>query len=128
MRVAIGQFAAVDEPILRLASQLGASGVVVNTPDLGGPPWRTAELVALREQVEAHGLRLEAIENVPHEHYRDAILGLDGRDACVADYRQTVRALGAAGIDMLGLNWMAGGVGRTSFLQPGRGGALVTAF
>jgi mannonate dehydratase len=124
----MGQFAEPDEAQLRYCRQLGASGVVVNTPDLGGPPWTVDELVRLRERVELHDLRLEAIENIPSEHYRDAILGLKGRDRCVADYQQTVWALGQAGIDMLGLNWMAGGVGRTSFAERGRGGALVTAF
>jgi mannonate dehydratase len=128
MRIAIGQFSVVDDRTLSYCAQLGTSGVVVNTPDLGGPPWREEDLRALRERVEAFGLRLEAIENIPLEHYRDAILGVEGRDRCVADYQETLRAVGRAGIRVLGLHWMAGGVGRTSYAAPGRGGARVTAF
>jgi mannonate dehydratase len=129
MRIAIGQFMALDEQALRFSRQVGAGGVVVNTPDLGGPPWSVEALVAMRELCEAHGLRLESIENIPVEHYRDAMLGRPGRDRCVADYQQTVRNMGAAGIEVLGLNWMPGGVGRTDFDAPvGRGGTRVTVF
>lgn len=129
MRIALGQFRALDERALRFAAQIGASGVVVNTPtSFSAYPWPVAELVALREQVEASSLRLEAIENVPLEAYRDAILGGPQRERCVADYRQTLRNLGAAGIDVLGLHWMADGVTRTEAAGSGRGGARVTVF
>jgi mannonate dehydratase len=129
MRIAMGQFWYTDDAILRYCRQLGAEGVVYNTPDLGGPPWKVEDVVALREKVESFGLRLEAIENVPTDHYRDAILGLEGRDRCVEHYQATLRALGEGGVDMLGLNWMAGGVGRSSFESAvGRGGARVTVY
>jgi mannonate dehydratase len=129
MRIAIGQFSELDERALRFSRQIGATGVVVNTPDLGRPPWQTDDLRALRELCEGHGLRLESIENIPSEHYRDAMLGRAGRDRCVADYQQTVRNMGAAGIDVLGLNWMPRGVGRTDFgAAVGRGGTRVTVF
>jgi mannonate dehydratase len=129
MRIAIGQFTELDERALRFSSQIGARGVVVNTPDLGGPPWRTDDLRALRERCEAYGLRLESIENIPTAHYLDAMLGRPGRDRCVADYQETIRNMGVAGIEVLGLNWMPAGVGRTDFGAPvGRGGTRVTVF
>jgi mannonate dehydratase len=129
MRIAIGQFSELDERALRFSRQIGARGVVVNTPDLGGPPWSTDDLRALRESCEAHGLRLESIENLPAAHYLDAMLGRPGRDRCVADYQETVRNMGAAGIEVLGLNWMPAGVGRTDFgAAVGRGGTRVTVF
>jgi mannonate dehydratase len=129
MRIAIGQFAELDEEILRFGEQLGASGVVVNTPDLAGPPWRAGDLEALRERCEAHGLRLEAIENVPTAHYRDAMLGGAGRDRAVADYQETIRALGEARVEVLGFHWMPCDVARTSEAAAvGRGGARVTLF
>jgi mannonate dehydratase len=129
MRIAIGQFSELDERALRFSRQIGARGVVVNTPDLAGPPWQTEDLLALRLRCEAHELRLESIENLPTSHYLDAMLGGPGRDRCVADYQQTVRNMGAAGIEVLGLNWMPTGVGRTDFGAPvGRGGTRVTVF
>ena len=129
MRIAIGQFSELDERALRFSRQIGASGVVVNTPQLAGPPWQTEDLRTLRRRCEAYGLRLESIENLPTAHYLDAMLGGPGRARCVADYQQTVRNLGAAGIRVLGLNWMPTGVGRTDFGAPvGRGGARVTLF
>jgi mannonate dehydratase len=129
MRIAIGQFAALDEHALRFSRQIGARGVVVNTPDLGDAPWGVDRLVALRESCGTHDLRLEAIENIPTEHYLDAMLGRPGRDRCIADYQQTVRNMGVAGIEVLGLNWMPSGVGRTDMGAPlGRGGTRVTVF
>jgi mannonate dehydratase len=129
MRIAIGQFAALDERALRFSRQIGARGVVVNTPDLDGPPWETEDLLELRLRCEAHELRLESIENLPTSHYLDAMLGGPDRDRCVADYQQTVRNMGAAGIEVLGLNWMPTGVGRTDFAAAlGRGGTRVTVF
>jgi mannonate dehydratase len=97
MRIAMGQFREIDDDaIYRCCAQLGASGVVINSPDIGEAPWREADLVRLRERVEQFDLRLEAIENVPEDHLREAIIGGPGRDACVANFQETVRALGSA--------------------------------
>jgi mannonate dehydratase len=128
MRVAIGQFSELSHERLTFAAQLGASGVLLNTPLLPGERrWEVADLVWLRRRCEQYGLRLEALENVPVGFYDRAMLGLDGRDAQIADYQATIRNMGAAGIAVLGYHWMPNGVWRTPDM-PGRGGALVTAF
>jgi mannonate dehydratase len=128
MRIALGQFWELDERCLRYASQLGASGIVLNSPQLPRYPWQVTDLIALRTACEAHGLRLEAIENVPLHHYRSAILGLADSDERIADYQETITNLGAAGVDILGFHWMANGVARTDFAARGRGGARVSRF
>ena len=71
MRVAIGQMQALSHEQLVLATQLGASGVQLNTPTLPGTiRWELADLRWLRERCERYGLRLEAIDNT-----RGPILG-----------------------------------------------------
>ncbi len=130
LRVALGAVRRLDDRVLRFAAQLGLEGVVVNTPlDLPpDPPWRTADVLGLRRRVEAFGLRVEAIENTPIGFYDDAILGGARAAEQIAGYCETVRALGEAGIPILGMHWMANEVWRTELARAGRGGARVTAF
>jgi mannonate dehydratase len=129
MRIAVGQAARPTDEYLDFASQLGAVGVQFNTPDLPGERrWELSDLVALRQRVESRGLRLEAIENIPNHFYEKAMLGLPGRDEELSNVEQTVRNIGAAGIPVLGFNWMPNSVWRTDLSPTGRGGAVVSAF
>lgn len=128
MRVAIGQFQEITHERLTFAAQLGVSGVLLNTPTLPGEQhWEADDLAWLRRRCEEYDLRLEAIENVPINFYDRAMLGLEGRDAQIAGYQQTIRNLGEAGVPILGYHWMPNGVWRTPDRR-GRGGAMVTAF
>lgn len=129
MRIAIGQFRELSHEVLTFAAQIGASGVVLNTPILPGEQqWEVADLRWLRERCMQYGLRLEAIENVPLSFYDRAMLGLPGGDTQIAHYQQTIRHLGQAGITTLGYHWMPNGVWRTPPKRPARGGAIATAF
>ncbi|MGN6361386.1 MAG: mannonate dehydratase [Thermomicrobiales bacterium] len=130
MRIAIGQFNELTEEKLLFAAQIGVPGVQMNTPQLPdkGGYWAYEDIVALRQQTEAHGLRFEAIENVPIHFYDQAMLGLPGRDEQIAHYCTTIRNVGKAGIPILGYHFMPNSVWRTSRTTPGRGGAAVTSF
>ena len=93
MRVAIGQFNQVSHERLTFAKQLGASGVLLNTPVLPGEQrWEYEDLLQLRMQVEEYGLRLEALENTPISFYDQAMLGLPGRDEQIQHYQATIRS------------------------------------
>jgi mannonate dehydratase len=129
MRVAVGQVHELTDELLSFAAQMGVPGVQLNTPNLPGEQrWEVADLVALRERAESHGLRLEALENTPISFYDQAMLGLPGRDKQIEHYQATIRNMGQAGIPTLGYHWMPNSVWRTSREAPGRGGALCTAF
>ncbi len=54
--------------------------------------------------------------------------GYDGADRQIEAYQHTIRAMGEAGIPILGYNFMPNSVWRTSRTAPGRGGVEVTAF
>ena len=128
MRIATGQFSEPTPDILQFAAQMGVSGIVLNSPRLpGAERWEVEDLVRLRQRVEAYGLRIESIENVPHHFYDLAMLGLEGADRQIANYQATIRHIGEAGIAILGYHWMPNGVWRT---EPKviRGGAVATAF
>jgi mannonate dehydratase len=128
MRVAIGQFNELSHERLTFAQQIGASGVLLNTPLLPGDTrWELHDLRWLRRRCDEYGLRLEALENVPTRFYDRAMMGLDGCDQQIADYQATIRNMGEAGIPILGYHWMPNGVWRTPSVKA-RGGAIATAF
>jgi mannonate dehydratase len=56
------------------------------------------------------------------------MLGLPGGDEQVEDFKATIRAMGQAGIGVLGYNWIPDGVWRTTKADHGRGGARVTGY
>jgi len=56
-------------------------------------------LLTVKHQVEAHGLRLAAVEGGPP---MDLIVqGMDGRDEQIEHYKTCIRAMGEAGISIL---------------------------
>lgn len=151
MRFVAGNFKEISDEDLQFVKQLGLDGVQINTPPLKGqasfgsngligetfwvrgdePPavkWDFFELLQLRQRIENHGLKLEAIENVPIWFYDRIMLGLEGRDEQIANYQHTIRALGKAGIPILGYCWMPTRVWRTNKSLRIRGGAVTTAF
>ena len=129
IRIAVGQFNELTDEKLRFAAQIGVGGIQMNTPLLpGDAKWEERDLRALVNKAKAHGLALEAIENVPVHFYHKAMLGLPGRDEQIENYCATLRAVGAAGIPVLGYHFMPNSVWRTERMAPGRGGAGCTQF
>jgi mannonate dehydratase len=130
IRMALGQFSEPTDEWLDYAAQLGCSGVVIHHPFLPHPDgyWLVDDLVAMRKAVEAKGLKLVSVENTEWPMYMDAMVGGPDRDKQIEAYCQTVRNLGAAGIDVLGFCWMPNSVWSTSFDGVGRGGSKVRYF
>ena len=65
---------------------------------------------------------------MPAEHFAKIQRGEPGRDQQIENYQRTIRNMAAAGIDLLGYNFIATYVWRTEMGAAGRGGALVTSF
>jgi mannonate dehydratase len=127
MRLVAGQFRELTQQDLAFARQIGCAGVMVNKPDLDSPAWvaflnrqfrasagprpptrrwSALDLIQLRSAVEAHGLALDAIEGVPTNLLDKAMLGLPGAEEQIEDFKATLRAMGQAGIPVLGYNWI----------------------
>ena len=86
--------------------------------------WTVEELIALRKQVEAAGLKLEAIENLDPAHWYDVLLDGPLRAKHIENVKTILRAMGEAGIGTLGYNFSIAGVcGRVSGPYA-RGGAV----
>ncbi len=149
IRLAAGQFRELTQDDLRFAAQIGCDGVTVNKPDFDSPAWTAFlgrqfgsaagprapmrrwsafDLAQLRTAVEAHGLTLDCMEGVPRNWLDKAMLGLPGADEQIEHFQATLRAMGQAGIPVLGYNWIPDQVWRTAKSAHGRGGALVTGY
>jgi len=127
----MGHVERLDDTVIAFARQLGLRGVQLHAPaDLPGEQgyWSVAELRALRDRCAAAGLALDGLENVPPAHFTKIQRGADGRDQQIENYQATIRNLGAAGITLLGYNFLPTYVWRTEMAGAGRGGAQVTAF
>ncbi len=85
--------------------------------------WTTAELLALRQQIEAAGLTLEAIENFDPAHWHDILLDGPRRDLHIENVKTMIRRVGAAGIPIIGYNFSIAGVAGRTTGPYARGGA-----
>lgn len=83
----------------------GVSGVITTLYDkMHGEVWPRGEVKALRETVEAAGLKISGIESV---NIHDAIkAGLPERDMYIENYILSLEALGQEGIDLVCYNFM----------------------
>jgi mannonate dehydratase len=83
----------------------GTAGVVTSILDIPvGEVWPLERLLAIKRDVEAHGLTMEVIESV--NVHEDIKLGLPTRDAHIERYRTTLANLGRAGVKVLCYNFM----------------------
>ena len=83
----------------------GMYGIVSAIYDVPvGEVWPLEKIRALKDTIEAHGLKLEVIESVPvHE---DIKLGKPSRDALIENYGHTLRNLAACGVKVVCYNFM----------------------
>ncbi len=76
--------------------------------------WTQEELIGLRREVEAAGLKLEAIENFDPAHWHDILLDGPLRDYQIEQIKTIIQRMGKAGIPVMGYNFSIAGVaGRT---------------
>lgn len=86
--------------------------------------WTFEELSALRREVEAAGLKLEAIENFDPAHWHDVLLDGPLRERHVENVKTILRRMGRAGIPIMGYNFSIAGVAGRTRGEYARGGAM----
>jgi mannonate dehydratase len=107
---------------LQLAAQVGTTDIVCIYPGL-----EPSTLLALKARVEVFGMRLTHLERkIPHLKF---VHNLPGRDKQIEDFKQLIRNMAEASMEVLCYNWMPDeDWQRTSCQVLERGGARVTAF
>ena len=137
----------LTEENLVFLKQLGVSHLIVNIGGYQGKPsrsdwsvrlrtedhWEADDLLVLRQMIECAGMELGGLASTPYSRWDKIIRGLPGRDEQIENWCKSLRAMSAAGIQVLQYNWMIkfGNTGyylRTSSETLGRGGALVSSF
>ena len=96
-----------DDPVTldKIRQIPGMTGIVSAVYDVPvGEVWPVERIRALKETINAAGLAFEVVESVPvHE---DIKLGKPSRDRLIANYCETLRNLGAEGIEVVCYNFM----------------------
>lgn len=136
----------LTEENFRFAKQAGVTHLVVHlvdyftgrNPSLSSGPtdrgwghsagqgrrWTYEELLEIKQRIEAHGLIWEAIENFDPAHWHDVLLDGPRREQQIEDLKQMIRAVGRAGIPIIGYNFSLAGVWGWTKGPFGRGEAV----
>lgn len=135
MKLGMGLYAGmVTSENLDFARQLGATHIVAHLPGEETFPsaregvWSYEDLRRLREHVERHGLKLEAIENFAVHHWDQVLLAGPGCDAQMENLKQTIRNMGKAGIPIMGYYFSLAGVWGRVTGPFARGGAISVGY
>jgi mannonate dehydratase len=94
---------------------------------LAGDPdqlWTMEELVTLREDINAAGLELAAIENFDPAHWHDVLLDGPRKREHLENVQTIIRRVGEAGIPVIGYNFSIAGVCGRVTGPFARGGAM----
>ena len=147
MKLGLGLYRGLlSEDNFRFAKQAGASHLVVHlvnyfagrspvldsgefnmgwgTTDAKGKLWTYEELRDIRKSIEAAGLKWEAIENFDPAHWHDILLDGPQKKQQLEDVKQMIRAVGKAGIPIMGYNFSLAGVWGWTRGPFGRGDAI----
>ena len=125
----------LNEEHYRFAKQCGCSHIVAHLVDyfrssrsnqpgdqpvgddtgwgLAGDPgklWTYEELSALKRQINAAGLELEALENFDPAHWHDVLLDGPRKGLHLENVKTIIRNVGKAGIPIFGYNFSIAGV------------------
>ena len=114
---------------LAFAAQLGVTDLVVSGEGVAGETgFDLQKMRDVRSRVEAAGLRVAALHNVPSRWYDKIRYAMPGRERQMEELKRSIADVGKAGIPMVGYQFHAVRVFRTSRGTRGRGGALVSSY
>ena len=151
MRLGLGLYKSLlNDDNFRFARQAGATDVVVQlvdyvkggdnpsltqnyldgwgVTDQAGKWWTYEYLLDLRSRIESHGLRLAAIENFDPAHWHDILLDGSEKVQQIEGLKNMIRAIGAAGIPVMGYYFSLAGVWGWTSGRHGRGDARSIEF
>ncbi|TDO05479.1 mannonate dehydratase [Sunxiuqinia elliptica] len=143
----------LDETHYKFARQCGATHIVVHMVDYFGHEknskentnqpvgekegwgkagnasqiWSVEELSKIKQEINKHGMELEAIENFDPAHWYDVLLDGPKKQEQIEGLKQLIRNVGAAGIPVFGYNFSLAGVSSRVMGEFARGGAVSVA-
>ena len=106
MKMTFRWYGKTDPVSLEYISQIpGMTGVVTAIYDIPvGEVWPLDKIMELKEEVNEKNLEMKVIESVPvHE---DIKMGLPSRDKYIENYKENIRNLAKAGVEVICYNFM----------------------
>ena len=106
MKMTFRWYGKTDPVSLEYISQIpGMTGVVTAIYDIPvGEVWSLDKIMELKEEVNAKNLEMKVIESVPvHE---DIKMGLPSREKYIENYKENIRNLAKAGVEVICYNFM----------------------
>jgi mannonate dehydratase len=102
----------LDSEHFDFARQCGATHLVVHLCDYfsDDPIWTYEGLEDLKSQVEAHDLKIWAVENFDPAMWSDILLDGPAKESQMEGLQQVIRNVGRAGIGVFGYNFSMAGV------------------
>lgn len=88
-----------------------------------GELWSLQELLKLKQEINSHGLVLEAIENFDPAIWHDILLDGPKKEEQMELVKEQIRIFGKAGIPVFGYNFSLAGVSSRTIGPYARGGA-----
>lgn len=94
-----------DNVTLSQLKQFGVEGIVTALHHIkGGAIWPLAEIMAVKEEIERHGMRWSVVESLPVSE--DIKINSSEREVQIENYKVSLRNLGQCGIDTVCYNFM----------------------
>ncbi len=123
----------LEEEELSYVAQLGVKQVILGGTGITDHlQWDYLSLLNVRSRLEAFGLKIAGIENIPEALWRQARVGGPQRDEQIENVLQIIRDLGKLGVPIFAYNWSpiinVWGHWRRGQAGGGRGGAGLTSF
>lgn len=98
-------FGEKDNITLDMLKQMGVEGVITALHHIpNGAVWSVGEIMKVKNAIEAHGMRWSVVESLPVSE-GIKICSTD-RERLIKNYQQSVRNLGACGLDTICYNFM----------------------
>lgn len=107
MRMTFRWFGSADDSVTldQIRQIPGMDGIVAALYDIPvGEVWPLDRIMALKKEINDHGLKFEVVESV--NVHEDIKLGLPTRDRYIENYKETIRNLAKAGVMVICYNFM----------------------
>ncbi len=120
-KLCVGSSINADEKQMRQIKQMGADYVAMGGPPI---PWKEEDIRAIMDRHKAQGL---TVINMSIGRPQNSIFGRKGREAEIAQVKESLVAAGAVGLPVVEYNFLVDRLKEAYYYKEGRGGSGISA-